>query len=189
MFYLQVYLEVDEDELSRISKYFRRFERDLSKLMDFRFKMGGLEREWISIKSELTVGIPMGLDHMKLIQKIQQKNPTIENARRLADTANQLTKEVVELQNQVRMFETKLSAVLPSDVTLKTEDQVKNFKMVEPTNKLNNVDNNNKNNNNNNKNEDYNDTFQKAKDIKFQEGLTEWKFHLVLLRRKLECQD
>ncbi len=159
--------------------------------------MGGLEREWISIKSELTVGIPMGLDHLKLIQKIQQKNPTIENAKRLSDTANQLTKEVEELKNRVQKFETKLSAVLDEDV-----NNIKDFKEIDPINKLNNVDNNNNKNsnkdsydnnnknNNNNKNkinDDYD--FQIAKEMKFQKSLSDWKLHLVQLRRKLESKD
>ncbi len=157
--------------------------------------MGSLEREWISIKSELTVGIPMGLDHLKLVQKIQQKNPTIENAKRLSDTADRLTQKVSELQNQVRKFETMLSAVLDEDVAPKTEEDVNivaDFKEIDPINKLNNVDNNNKNNNsnsdNNNKiNDDYD--FQTAKEMKFQKSLSDWKLHLAQLRRRLECKS
>ncbi len=158
--------------------------------------MGGLEREWISIMSELTVGIPMALDHLKLIQKIQQKNLTIENAKRLTDTANQLTEKVVELQNQVRKFETKLSAVLDEDVAPKTEEDVNivtDVKEIDPINKLNNIDNNknnNSNSDNNNKNkinDDYD--FQIAKEMKFQKSLSDWKSHLAQLRKKLECKS
>ncbi len=159
--------------------------------------MGSLEREWISIKSELTVGIPMGLNHLKLVQKIQTKNLTIENAKRLSDTANQLTKEVVGLQNQVRKVETKLLAVLDEDVAPKTEEDVNivtDVKEIDPINKLNNTDNNKNNNSNidniknkNKINDDYD--FQIAKEMKFQKSLSDWKLHLAQLRRRLECKS
>jgi hypothetical protein len=69
---------------------------------------GNLERSWTSIKSDLSVGIPLSLEHLNMIHEIFNKNPTPAKKNMLIESVDKLKREIAELGKKIQQFETEL---------------------------------------------------------------------------------
>ncbi len=88
----------------------------MAEIPEFLVRMDNLEREWISIRSSLTVGLPMKLDQFQLIhQQLKQgQRSSLDNI--LSESAEQLFTEIVEVQDKIRKYDSKFSAFLRGDL-------------------------------------------------------------------------
>ncbi len=105
LLFLKTQWTLDEELLMTMSDYLRCADRNES---NFNQK-GNLERSWTSIKSDLSVGIPLSLEHFNMIHKIFSRNPTPAKKKVLFESIDQLIREVVQLEEKVQKFQAELS--------------------------------------------------------------------------------
>jgi hypothetical protein len=72
------------------------------------YQKGNLERSWTSIKSDLSVGIPLSLEHLNMIHDIFNKNPTPAKKNMLIESVDKLKREIAELGKKIQQFKTEL---------------------------------------------------------------------------------
>jgi hypothetical protein len=87
-----------------MSDYLRCADRNESNF----YQKGNLERSWSSIKSDLSVGIPLSLEHLNMIHEIFNKNPTPAKKNMLIEIVDKLVREVVQLEEKVCKFKIEL---------------------------------------------------------------------------------
>jgi hypothetical protein len=88
----------------------------MAEIPEFLLRMDNLEREWISIRSTLTVGLAMKLEQLQHIhQHLKQKKSSSLN-KMFQESKNRLFTEISDVEDKIRKFDSKFSAFLRGDL-------------------------------------------------------------------------
>jgi hypothetical protein len=82
----------------------------------FLLQMDNLEREWISIRSTLTVGLAMKLEQFQLIHQHLEQKKSSSLKEMFLERANRLFTEILDVKEKIRKFDSKFSAFLNGDL-------------------------------------------------------------------------
>jgi hypothetical protein len=87
----------------------------MAEIPEFLCRMDALEQQWFSIRSSLTIGLSMKLEQYQLVhQQLQQRQTSTLN-RMFTDSVNRLFLEIVNVDDKIRQFDSKFSAVLSGE--------------------------------------------------------------------------
>ena len=102
--------------IAKISYLFTLVETLMAGTPKFLLRMDNLKAEWISLRSLLTVGLPMKLEQLQLIhQQLDQRKSSSLNQTYL-ECANLLFTEISDVEDKIRKFDSKFSAFLRGDL-------------------------------------------------------------------------
>jgi hypothetical protein len=101
---LQTCWKIKDETIAKISYLFTLLETQKAGDPESLVKMDNLEREWISLRSLLTVGLPMKLEQLQLIhQQLDQRKSSSLNQTYL-ECANLLFTEISDVEDKIRKF-------------------------------------------------------------------------------------
>jgi hypothetical protein len=103
----------------------------MAEIPEFLLRMDNLEREWISIRSTLTVGLSMKLEQFQLIRQQLERSRSSSLKEMFLESANRLFTEILHVNEKIKKFDLKFSAVLKGDVEKSEIDDVAYLKEKE----------------------------------------------------------
>ena len=115
-FLLQVCWKIKDETIAKISQVFTLVETLMAGIPKFLLRMDNLKAEWISIRSSLTLGLPMKLEQLQLIHQQIEKRQTTSLNQMFLESANRLFTEIIDLEDKIRKFDSKFSAFLRGDL-------------------------------------------------------------------------
>jgi hypothetical protein len=131
--FFQVHWKLNDQTVSNISQVFRQVETQMAEIPEFLLRMDNLEREWISIRSTLTVGLSMKLEQFQLIRQQLGKKRSSHLNKMFLESANRLFTEILDVNKKIKKFDSKFSAVLKGDLEKSEIDDVAYLKEKEMT--------------------------------------------------------
>jgi hypothetical protein len=88
----------------------------MAEIPKFLFQLDSLERMWISIRSTLTVGLPMKLEQLQLIHRQLEKKRSSSLNQMFLKSANRLFTEILDVKDKIEKLDLKFSAFLRGDL-------------------------------------------------------------------------
>jgi hypothetical protein len=127
----QVRWKLKEETISSIKQHFQQVEKGMTQIPEFLLRIDNLKREWILIRSLLTVGISMKLEQYQIIHQQIEKRQLTSLDQTFLESANRLFKEIIDVKEKIEKFDAKFSAVLRGDLEKSEHDDMAYLKEKE----------------------------------------------------------